>query len=154
MSLQRILTNELLNTKLIEISRDEVSELHKYVSSFRSWCPDVNIEACSEFIKLLDEVSVLVSRLRLFKLALYEEIPKASVDSNFLSTILDIVKQYYKLLIHGLVDGNGNVYVKVLRDVCLGGITHSKGVMTYMPVMEALLLSRLGFVKVMDDVIK
>lgn len=151
MTLYKVLINELLNLKYIELSRDEVNELSKYIMNTINWCADVDIEVCREFNNVLNDFVDAVSKLRLLKAVNNESMSSESVDATVLNSLISITKRYYRLLFKGLIDGNGNVLVKVVKDLSIGNISYRADSMTSLPVLEALMLSELGYVKILDE---
>ncbi len=151
MTLYKVLINELLNLKSIELSRDEVNELSEYVMNTINWCSDVNIEICNEFNKVLNEFSDVVSKLRIVKAVNIGLVPNESVDAMVLNSLINIARRYYRLLLKGLMDSNGNVIVRVVKDLNIGNISYCADSMTSLPVLEALMLSELGYVKILDE---
>jgi hypothetical protein len=91
--------------------------------------------------------------LRSMKFLTYDGELRGSVDSTLLGDLVGIARDYYKVLMYGLVDSGGNVVVRVLKDLEYGGVKYCRRSITSIPLRDALLLSRLGYVEVLDDLI-
>jgi hypothetical protein len=151
--LYKILSNELLSKGLTVLTNEEVVEISKYVNNILTWCLNFEVVICEEFIKVLDKFINSLTMLRCMKFLTYDGELRGSVDSTLLGGLVGIAKDYYKVLMYGLVDSGGNVVVRVLKDLEYGGVKYCRRSITSIPLRDALLLSRLGYVEVLDDLI-
>lgn len=150
MVLHKILTDELLNRELLAIGRDEISEINKYVVNLLSWCSNYNAEICKEFVKHLEEFIKSIVKLRLMKYVVYGSKREGSLDTSLVDELLTIFIEYYKFLIYGLLDSNGNVVAEVIKDFEYGDMKYRQKSVISIPLKDALLLSRVGYVKLLD----
>lgn len=153
MVLYKILSNELLSKGLTVLTNEEVVEVSKYVNNILTWCLNFEVAVCEEFIKVLDKFINSLTMLRSMKFLTYDGELRGSVDSTLLGDLVGIARDYYKVLMYGLVDSGGNVVVRVLKDLEYGGVKYCRRSITSIPLRDALLLSRLGYVEVLDDLI-
>ncbi|MEM0361717.1 MAG: hypothetical protein QXY36_03670 [Sulfolobales archaeon] len=153
MVIYKILTDELLSKELLPLSREGVAEVSRYVANMLAWCLNFNSLICNAFINSLESFIESLTKLRLMKYLAYGGGRGESIDASLMDELTNIITDYYKSMMYGLVDSNGNVVVKVVRDFEYGGVKYGKGSLTSIPLRDALLLSRVGYVKLMDELI-
>ncbi len=153
MDIRKVLTNELLSKELSTLDREKIIELVSYVTNMFVWCLNFDVSVCREFTKSLSRFVEFFTKLRFMKYLLYGHKGGESVDEPFLEELEGIIKDYYRCVVYGLVDSNGNVMVKVLKDFEHSGIKYSCGSATSLPFKDALLLARVGYVKLLDELI-
>lgn len=153
MVLYKVLSNELLSKDLTVLTNEEVVEISRYVNNILTWCLNFEVVVCEEFTKVLDRFINALTMLRSMKYLVYDGELKDSVDSTLLRDLVDVARDYYKVLMYGLVDSSGNVVVRVLKDLEYGSVRYCRKSITSIPLRDALLLSRLGYVEVLNDLI-
>jgi len=151
--LYKVLSNELLSKDLTVLTNEEVVEISRYVNNILTWCLNFEVVVCEEFTKVLDRFINALTMLRSMKYLVYDGELKDSVDSTLLRDLVDVARDYYKVLMYGLVDSSGNVVVRVLKDLEYGSVRYCRKSITSIPLRDALLLSRLGYVEVLNDLI-
>jgi len=151
--LYKVLSNELLSKDLTVLTNEEVVEISRYVNNILTWCLNFEVVVCEEFTKVLDRFINALTMLRGMKYLVYDGELKDSVDSTLLRDLVDVARDYYKVLMYGLVDSSGNVVVRVLKDLEYGGVRYCRKSITSIPLSDALLLSRLGYVEVLNNLI-
>lgn len=153
MVLYKVLSNELLSKDLTVLTNEEVVEISRYVNNILTWCLNFEVVVCEEFTNVLDRFINALTMLRSMKYLVYDGELKDSVDSTLLRDLVDVARDYYKVLMYGLVDSSGNVVVRVLKDLEYGSVRYCRKSITSIPLRDALLLSRLGYVEVLNDLI-
>lgn len=153
MVIYKILTDELLSKELLPLSREGVVEVSRYVTNMLAWCLNFNASVCSAFINSLEGFIESLTKLRLMKYLTYGGGQVESIDTSLMDELISIITDYYRSMIYGLVDSNGNVVVKVVKDFEYGGVKYGKGSLTSIPLKDALLLSRIGYVELMNELV-
>jgi len=153
MSLRKIMVNELLSGDLTLISKDDLADVNKYITQMLLWCSDLDISICAKFLETLKIIVDTLAKLRLMKVSANSGVNEQSFDYNLLNELMKLVSKYYRVLMLGLSDPNGNVLVKVINDMEVRGRSFRRGVVTLTPLVDAVFLECLGFVKILDDII-
>ncbi len=153
MVIHKILTNELLSKELLPLNVEEVSEISKYVTNMLAWCSNFNPSICTEFVNSLEKFIESLTKLRFTKYLLYGGKQGDSIDVPIMNELTSIINDYYRSMAYGLVDNNGNVMVRVLKSFEYNEILYSRASVTSVPLKDALLLSRIGYVELLNELI-
>lgn len=153
MVIHKILANELLNKELLSFNVEEISEVGKYITNMLVWCSNFSTSICREFINSLEKFIESLIRLRFAKYLLHANKQGESIDVPIMDELISIINDYYRNVVYGLVDNNGNVMVRVLKDFEFKEVRYSKASITSIPLKEALILSKIGYVKLLNELI-
>jgi len=146
--LRDLLRKEISSSKPAELTKDELESINEEVSQTIAWCSTNPIpDTCLGLYKSLEKVFKGLARGRFIKsLGQYTA---ESLDSRLFRTTDDILTEYYKILISGLATTDLEVPVVINRSVEIRGRVRSKGVVTYLHMLEALLLEKLGILEIL-----
>ena len=135
----------VLEGQSVKISRTELRELRNQVLEMFKWCSGPNaIEGvCKRFFELIRSFLNTLHQSR----ALWQGVEE-SVDSDFLSMLSNSLKRFWLYALGAIQDDEMRVYVEILESFELGGRVYPRGYNTFMHLEQAVLLSILGFVKV------
>ncbi len=149
--LKELIRNEITSKELVKLGSDDLESVSREVIEGYWWCLSrLDDEVCSKYESLINEVINSLSKVRLSK-ALEVGVPEGSFDELLLLKLIDVVSTFYKAYFLGLVDAEGYVVVKVLRNFSLGNRVFREGSTTVLDVLSASFLKALGLVKLVSD---
>lgn len=152
--LKDLLKNELTDLKLAKLSREVVEGVVKEVSSLMDWCLSIPIiEVCEKEVSMINDIAEKLGIVRLGKVLEADpaSIDHASVDGEFLSKLIELVRKYEKLVLAGLLDSEGNVPVTITSDyLVLGNHRYTKGSLTLLKFTLALFLEVAGLARIVE----
>lgn len=152
--LKDILKNELSDLRLARLSKDVVDSAVREIASLIDWCLSNSlIEACVREFEIVSDVAEKLANVRLGKMLEADpaSVDPANVDSELLGKVLTIVRKYVRLVLTGLVDGEGNVPVVVTSDgLRLNNHYYTKGAVTTLKCSLALFMEAAGLARVIE----
>lgn len=154
MVLKDLLKNELTDLKLAKLSREVVDGAVREFSSLMDWCLSTPLtEVCEKGVAVINGVAEKLGNVRLGKVLEADpaSIDSSSVDGEFLSKLISLVRKYERLVLMGLLDSEGNVPVTITSDyLVLDNQRYSKGSLTLLKSTLALFLEVAGLVKIVE----
>ncbi len=146
--LRELLKKEISSSKPVEITKEELESINEEVSQTAAWCSINPIpDTCLKLYKSLEKAFKGLARGRFIKS--HGQYASESLDSRLFRTADDILIKYYKILFSGLATTDLEVPVLIRRSVEIRGKIRSKGVVTYLHLLEALLMEKLGLLEIL-----
>jgi len=117
------------------LSMEHLLEAKRILSNY---CSTFN-RFCSEYLKLMEEISELVAKARVDDLTWKEGY--AGIDSGIFDMIRKLVKMYSSYIAGFYLTAEDRVAVRILSEVRVGRSLLEEGEVVFLPVREALALS-------------
>ncbi len=147
MELGRILEEEAMSKKILEIGSAVISDEVDKISRILSWCSrSGEQDVCKRFEDVLERSSRSLARLRFFK-ALKGLDPGASFDKEILKIVGGLVESYSEILRGYPVDPYGRVPVRSKVDLYGDGIRLRRGYIHMIHMDRAVILESCGMVE-------
>ncbi|MCD6324028.1 MAG: hypothetical protein J7L55_02845 [Desulfurococcales archaeon] len=147
--LRDLIRKELSSATLDALSHEEVEEVSAEISDTMRWCGATpKPEICTRLEAILRTVVKSLSDARLMKQS-FSAIPDKSVDSKLLSVIKNLARKYYALALSGIMTHDGKVPIKFKQAIQIGMHTFEPHSLTYIGILDALLLEELGVAEVL-----
>ncbi len=153
MSLREVIRGEITSREVIKITFDDIEAISREIIEGYWWClTRLDEEVCSRYDKLIYGIINSLGKIRVSK-GLEVGAPKGSFDEKFISKLLELIDVYYRIHLLGIMDSEGNVAVKIIKDFKLGNREFRRDSITLLNVIDAILLKSLGLVDIIDKVL-
>ena len=146
--LRDLLRKEIGSSKPVDLTKDELESITEEVSQTIAWCSNNPIpDTCLNLYKALEKAFKGLARDRFIKsIGQYSE---ESLESKLFKTADDLLIKYYRILMSGLATPELEVPVVINKSVEIKGKIRGRGIVTYLHLLEAILMKNLGFVDIL-----
>lgn len=155
MALRNLIKEVLTSTSLVELTQEKIEGVVKDIADTLAWCfYRYDLNACTKFMGIVSEFIENFTRVRIRKYVALsrDELAKVrAIDKDILSYVKHVVKLYYTLLALGLIEDD-KVPVRIKREFTLNSRKYSRGAVTLVNTVEALLLSKLGIAELVPRI--
>ncbi len=153
MSLREVIRGEITSKEAIKVTFEDVEAISREIIEGYWWClTRLDEEVCSKYDKLIYGIITSLGKIRVSK-GLETGVPKGSFDEKFISKLLELIDTYYKVHLLGIIDSEGNVPVRIIKDFRLGDREFRRDSITLLNVVDAVLLKSLGLVEVIGKML-